>query len=68
MDRYKDSQALRGVSLRLINWQNTGLNNFLSLDWGYDDLTVGLFEKETGISTGVKTDDNPQRFRHDTNG
>jgi hypothetical protein len=62
VDRYKDSQALRGVSLRLINWQNTGLNNFLSLDWGYDDLTVGLFEKETGISTGVKTDDNPQRF------
>ena len=62
VDRYKDSQALRGINLRLMKWSNTGLNNFLSLDWGYDDLTVGLFEKETGISTGVNTDDNPQRF------
>ncbi|MCY3020977.1 MAG: hypothetical protein NTW87_18325 [Planctomycetota bacterium] len=61
-DRYKDSPAFRGVCLRLMSWVNPGLNNFHSLDWGYDDLTVGLFEKETGLSTGAKADD-PKRFR-----
>jgi hypothetical protein len=61
-DRYKDSPALRGVSLRLMSWANPGLNNFHSLDWGYDDLTVGMFEKETGLSTGAKADD-PKRFQ-----
>lgn len=61
-DRYKDSPAFRGVSLRLMSWANPGLNNFHSLDWGYDDLTVGLFEKETGLSTGARADD-PKRFR-----
>ncbi len=61
-DRYKDSPAFRGVSLRLMAWANPGLNNFHSLDWGYDDLTVGLFEKETGLSTGARADD-PKRFR-----
>lgn len=60
-DRYKDSPALRGVSLRLMGWQNPALNNFHNLDWGYDDLTVGMFEKETGLSTGTKPDD-PKRF------
>lgn len=47
-DRYKDSKAFRGVSLRLMEWANPSLNNFNSLDWGYDDFTVGLFAKETG--------------------
>ena len=65
-ERYKDSPAFRGVSLRLMGWANPALNNFHSLDWGYDDLTVGLFEKETGLRTGVKPDD-PRRFslRHE---
>lgn len=62
VDRYKDSPAFRGVSLRLMGWANPGLNNFHSLDWGYDDLTVSLFEKETGLSTGARADD-PKRFR-----
>jgi hypothetical protein len=61
-DRYKDSPALRGVSLRLMGWANPALNNFHSLDWGYDDLAVGMFEKETGLSTGAKADD-PKRFQ-----
>jgi hypothetical protein len=47
-DRYKDSPAFTGVSLRLMQWSNPTLNNFDSLDWGYDDFTVGLFVKETG--------------------
>jgi hypothetical protein len=48
-DRYRDSPALRGISLRFMQWKNPALHNFHSLDWGYDDLTVGMFEKETGI-------------------
>jgi hypothetical protein len=49
-DRYADSAAFRGVSLRCMTWSNPALNNFHSLDWGYDDYTVGLFERETGVS------------------
>ncbi|MFA6293046.1 MAG: hypothetical protein WC637_14760, partial [Victivallales bacterium] len=55
VDRYKDSPSLQGVSLRLMTWVNPALNNFHSLDWGYDDYTIGLFEKETGINIPVKT-------------
>lgn len=50
--RYKDSPAFRGVCLRLMSWVDPGLNNFRSLDWGCDDYTVGLFEKETGLAAG----------------
>jgi hypothetical protein len=50
VDTYKDSAALSGVSLRLMQWANPTLNNFQSLDWGYDDYTVGLFSKETGMA------------------
>ncbi len=62
VDRYKDSKALKGVCLRLMGWCNPGLNNFHSLDWGYDDYTVGLFEKETGKKIPVDAGDT-QRFR-----
>lgn len=62
VDRYKDSPAFKGVNLRLMGWANPALNNFHSLDWGYDDLTVSLFEQETGLSTGAKADD-PARFQ-----
>jgi Glycosyl hydrolase-like 10 len=57
-DKYKDSPALLGVSLRLMQWANPTLNNFQSLDWGYDDYTTDLFQKETGITIpdGVKND------------
>lgn len=47
--RYADTPAFKGISLRLMTWANPGLNNFHSLDWGYDDFTLALFEKETGI-------------------
>ena len=61
VDNYRDSPALRGVSLRFMGWKNPTLHNFHSLDWGYDDLTVGLFEKETGISVPAARTD-PGRF------
>ncbi|MFZ2657016.1 MAG: acetylxylan esterase [Victivallales bacterium] len=62
VDRYKDSPALKGVCLRLMSWCNPGLNNFHSLDWGYDDYTIGLFEKETGRKIPVDAGDT-NRFR-----
>lgn len=52
-ERYRDSPALAGVSLRLLPLTNATLNNFHSLDWGYDDFTVGLFERETGTELPV---------------
>jgi hypothetical protein len=61
VDQYKDSPALSGVDLRLMTWQNPCLNNFHSLDWGYDDFTIGRFIKDTGLPVpGEATD--PQRF------
>jgi hypothetical protein len=50
MDNYKDSPALSGVSLRLMDWANPSLNNFSSLEWGYDDYTIDRFQAETGIT------------------
>jgi hypothetical protein len=61
-DRYKDSPALEGISLRLMTWDNPGLNNFHSLDWGYDDYTIGLFEKDTGLQIPGAADD-PGRYK-----
>ena len=59
--RYAHSPAFKGISLRNMQWANPALNNFHSLDWGYDDFTVGEFERETGIRLPVKADD-PDRF------
>ncbi len=58
-DNYRDSPALAGVSLRLMQWANPALNNFHSGDWGYDDHTVGLFVRETGISVPVPGESPP---------
>ena len=65
-DKYKDSPALLGVSLRLMQWKNPALNNFASLDWGYGDYTIALFQQETGIviPEGQK-DDGRYRRRYD---
>jgi uncharacterized lipoprotein YddW (UPF0748 family) len=48
-ERYRDSPALQGISLRFMQWKNPAFTNFHSLDWGYDDYTVALFERETGV-------------------
>lgn len=60
-DNYRDSPAFQGISLRLMGWANPTLHNFHNLDWGYDDYTVSLFQKETGIAVpGIAKD--PARF------
>jgi hypothetical protein len=62
-ERYKDSPAFQGVSLRLMKWFNPGLNNFHSADWGYDDYTVGLFSKETGVAVPETDAADADRYR-----
>ena len=47
-DSYRDSSALEGISLRYMDWANSGLDNLVSLEWGYDDETVREFENATG--------------------
>ncbi len=49
-DRYGRYPAFKGISLNM--WHGTILW-YAALDTGYDDYTVGLFEKETGIALGV---------------
>ncbi|MBI5832335.1 MAG: hypothetical protein HZB16_08530 [Armatimonadetes bacterium] len=51
--RYADSPAFAGVSLRQMSWANPSLLNFHSLDWGYDDLAIGLFEREAQVDVPV---------------
>ncbi|MBN1553485.1 MAG: DUF4398 domain-containing protein [Phycisphaerae bacterium] len=46
---YKDSPAFLGIGMRGMQMMNPGFCNFQSMDWGYGDFTVGLFEKETGL-------------------
>lgn len=62
VDRYRESPALQGVGLRVMQWANPTLNNFHSLDWGYDDYTVGRFQAETRIRIPVNVT-SPERFR-----
>jgi hypothetical protein len=49
-DRYKDYPALSGIALRISDWQNPALNNLVSLEWGYDALTVARFLKDSGVA------------------
>jgi hypothetical protein len=62
-DRYADSPAFLGVDLRLMQWANPALNNFHSLDWGYDDLTVSAFARETGEPVPMGRADDGARFQ-----
>lgn len=61
-DRYRDSPSFRGVSIRLMSWGNYGLNNLVSLDWGYDDTTISAFQKDTGILVGTNDPGSADRF------
>ncbi|OFX30546.1 MAG: hypothetical protein A2W90_10965 [Bacteroidetes bacterium GWF2_42_66] len=58
VDRYGQSPAFKGISMNM--WHATILWYF-SLKSGYDDYTVNLFEKETGVKVPVKSND-PERF------
>ena len=60
-ERYKDSPAFQGVALRLMGWQFSSWQVLPSIHWGYEDYTVALFEKESGVKVPVAADD-PQRF------
>ena len=57
-ERYKNFKAFEGFSLNI--W-NSSILWFGSLDSGYDDYTVGLFVKETGIKVPGDPKD-PDRF------
>lgn len=61
-DNYAWSPALRGISLRLMQWANPTLNNLHSIKWGYDDFTVGLFVKERGIKVPLGEAGDDGRF------
>jgi hypothetical protein len=65
-ERYRDSPAFQGISLRYMPWANAALNNLVDLDWGYDDTTTGLYRAETGSKLPVGAHD-ATRFqrRHD---
>lgn len=64
-DRYHNAGSVDGLALITGRWWVPGfLTSFYDLEnteVGYDDLTVELFEKETGITLGVHATD-PQRF------
>jgi len=55
-DNYRDSHALKGISLRLMGWRSPTLHNFHSLDWGYDDHTIALFTRDTGLQIPLSGD------------
>ncbi|MFX0100725.1 MAG: hypothetical protein ACFFCS_14210 [Candidatus Hodarchaeota archaeon] len=50
-ERYKEYPAFKGIS---INMYASTITWFGSIRLGYDDYTIGLFEKETGIKVPVK--------------
>lgn len=50
VDRYGQYPAFKGISLNM--WHATILW-WAALDCGYDDYTVGLFEKETGTALAI---------------
>lgn len=56
--RYGRYQAFRGISFNMFA---AAMPWFGSIHAGYDDYTVGLFEKETGIAVPVDAK-NPERF------
>lgn len=62
VNRYRNSPALKGISLRHMTWYNHALVNFNDLSWGYDDYTVQLFERETGRKIPDGGEKDPGRF------
>ena len=60
-DRYKDSPAFKGVVVRLMSWVFSAWQTVPSIAWGYEDFTIALFQKETGVNVPVAVDA-PDRF------
>ena len=60
---YGDCQGFGGVNIR--QWDEWHSNNsgwFPNANIGYEDFTVGLFERETGVKLSIASDD-PDRFK-----
>jgi|CXWL01.1.fsa_nt_gi hypothetical protein len=65
-NRYKDSPAFTGLAIRLMSWAFSSWQAFPSIHWGYEDYTISLFEKETGIKVPIsKTDSRRFKLRYD---
>lgn len=56
-----DTKSFLGMSGRLESWQWDGLLALSSLNWGYEDWTVGQFVKDTGIAVPGEAAD-PHRY------
>jgi hypothetical protein len=61
-ERYRDSPALAGISLRVMQWANPALDNLVDLNWGYDDDTIALFKRETGSPVPLGQAGDPGRY------
>ncbi len=62
-NRYKNIPSFAGLSIRYMpGWVFGGWQGWPDINWGYDDYTINLFEKETGIKIPVSNTD-PQRFQ-----
>jgi hypothetical protein len=48
--------AFAGIQLRMTRWQNSTLNNFGSLDWGYNASITEQFFRETGLRPSAAID------------
>ena len=58
IDRYGDYPAFKGLS---INFWGENLLWFGTIQSGYGDLEIGMFEKDTGVKIPIDAND-PQRF------
>ncbi len=60
--KYGFSPAFAGINIRQSGWHSANSGWFYDNRYGYDDFTVGVFEKETGVSVPVEKDA-PDRFQ-----
>ncbi|MEI6065927.1 MAG: family 10 glycosylhydrolase [Methylococcaceae bacterium] len=60
-NRYKDSPAFSGLAIRLMNWSFSSWQAFPSIHWGYEDYTINLFQRDTGIMLPASS--GPGRFK-----
>ncbi len=63
---YGACPAFKGINIRQNGWHTNNSGYFFRHNFGYDDFTVSLFEKETGIAVGIDSK-GPERFslRHE---
>jgi|GEM_PF-1775919 len=60
-DSLADTRSFVGLAGRLDSWNWDGLYGLTSLNWGYEDWTIGQFEADTGVRVPGAADD-PARF------